>query len=75
MASGGFVSACRTDPPAAPVSTTSDTRGLRAGSVMVASLGADEFLVAGIDCRVQFAPPVHAGGKQMQLLQGGGGPL
>ena len=57
------------EPPAAPVSTTSDTRGLKAGRVMVASLGADEFLVAGIDCRVQFAPPVHAGGKQMQLLR------
>jgi len=57
------------DPPAAPVSTTSDTTGLKAGRVMVASLGADEFLVAGIDCRVQFALPVHAGGKQMQLLR------
>jgi beta-galactosidase GanA len=57
------------DPPAPPVSTTSDTRGLKAGRVVVASLGADEFLVAGIDCRVQFAPPVHAGGKQMQLLR------
>ena len=57
------------EPPAAPVSTTSDTRGLKAGRVMVASLGADEFLVAGIDCRVQFVPPVHAGGKQMQLLR------
>ena len=57
------------DPPAAPVSTTSDTTGLKAGRVMVASLGADEFLVAGIDCRVQFAPPVHAGGKQVQLLR------
>ena len=57
------------DPPAAPVSTTSDTTGLKAGRVMVASLGTDEFLVAGIDCRVQFAVPVHAGGKQMQLLR------
>lgn len=57
------------EPPAAPVSTTSDTRGLKAGRVMVASLGPDEFLVAGIDCRVQFAPPVHSGGKQMQLLR------
>ena len=57
------------DPPAAPVSTTSDTTGLKAGRVMVASLGADEFLVAGIDCRVQFAPPVHAGGRQVQLLR------
>ena len=57
------------DPPAAPVSTTSDTTGLKAGRVMVASLVADEFLVAGIDCRVQFALPVHSGGKQMQLLR------
>jgi beta-galactosidase GanA len=57
------------DPPAAPVSTTSDTRGLKAGRVVVAALGGDEFLVAGIDCRVQFAVPVHAGGKQMQLLR------
>ena len=57
------------DPPAAPVSTTSDTTGLKAGRVMIASLGANEFLVAGIDCRVQFATPVHAGGKQMQLLR------
>ena len=57
------------DPPAAPVSTTSDTTGLKAGRVMVASLGADEFLVAGIDCRVQFVLPVHAGGKQIQLLR------
>jgi beta-galactosidase GanA len=57
------------DPPAAPVSTISDTTGLKAGRVMVASLGNDEFLVAGIDCRVQFAPPMHAGGKQMQLLR------
>ncbi len=56
------------NPPAAPVSVTSGTTGLKAGRVMVASLGADEFLVAGIDCRVQFALPVHASGKQMQLL-------
>lgn len=35
---------------------------------MVASLAGDEFLVAGIDCRVQFALPVHAE-KQMQLLR------
>jgi hypothetical protein len=57
------------DPPAAPVSTTSDTRGLKAGRALVASLGGDEFLVAGIDCKVQFATPVHAGGRQMQLLR------
>jgi beta-galactosidase GanA len=57
------------DPPASPVSTTSGTFGLHAGRVVVAALGNDEFLVAGIDCRVQFEPPVHAGGKQMQLLR------
>ena len=57
------------DPPAAPVSATSDTRGLKAGRVMVASLGGDEFLVAGIDCKVQFATPEHAVGRQMQLLR------
>ena len=57
------------DPPAPPVSTASDKRGLKAGRVVVASLGPDEFLVAGIDCRVQFALPVHAAGKQMQLLR------
>lgn len=57
------------DPPAAPVSTSSDTTGLKAGRVVVASLGAGEFLVAGIDCRVQFAPPAHTTGKQMQLLR------
>ena len=57
------------DPPAAPVSTTSDTTGLHAGRVVVAALGPDEFLVAGIDCRVQFALPVHANGKQGQLLR------
>jgi beta-galactosidase GanA len=57
------------DPPAAPVSTTSDTRGLKVGRAVVAALGGDEFLVAGIDCKVQFATPVHAGGRQMQLLR------
>jgi beta-galactosidase GanA len=57
------------DPPAAPVSTTSDTTGLHEGRAVVASLGANEFLVAGIDCRVQFALPVHAGGKQPQMLK------
>ena len=25
--------------------------------------------MAGIDCRVQFALPVHAGGKQAQMLK------
>jgi beta-galactosidase GanA len=57
------------DPPAAPVSTTSDTTGLHEGRAVVASLGPNEFLVAGIDCRVQFALPVHSGGKQAQMLK------
>lgn len=57
------------DPPAAPVSTTSDTTGLHEGRAVVASLGPNEFLVAAIDCRVQFALPVHAGGKQTQMLK------
>ncbi len=57
------------DPPAAPVSTTSDTTGLREGRAVVASLGPNEFLVAGIDCRVQFALPIHSGGKQSQMLK------
>jgi hypothetical protein len=57
------------DPPAAPVSTTSDTTGLHEGRAVVASLGANEFLVAGIDCRVQFALPMHSGGKQAQMLK------
>ncbi len=57
------------DPPAAPVSMSSDTTGLKAGRVVIASLGANEFLVAGIDCRVHFALPVHADAKQMQLLR------
>jgi len=57
------------DPPAAPVSTASDTKGLHEGRVVVAALGANEFLVAGIDCRVQFALPVHSGGKQPQMLK------
>ena len=36
---------------------------------VVAALGANEFLVAGIDCRVQFALPVHSAGKQAQMLK------
>ena len=56
------------DPPAAPVSTSSDTTQLHVGRALVAQLGADEFLVAGIDCRVQFAGPAHSG-KQVQLLR------
>jgi beta-galactosidase GanA len=57
------------DPPAAPVSTSSDTTGLHVGRAMVAALGPNEFLVAAIDCRVQFALPVHSGGKQAQMLK------
>ena len=56
-------------PPAAPVSTTSDTTGLREGRTVVASLGSNKFLVAGIDCRVQFELPVQSGGKQAQMLK------
>jgi len=56
-------------PPAAPVSTSSDTTVLREGRAVVASLGPNEFLVAAIDCRVQFLPPVHSGGKQAQMLK------
>jgi beta-galactosidase GanA len=56
-------------PPAAPVSTTSDTTSLREGRAVVASLGPNEFLVAAIDCRVQFALPVHSGGKVAQMLR------
>lgn len=57
------------DPPAAPVSTTSDTTALHEGRAVVASLGPNEFLVAGIDCRVQFALPIRSGGKQPQMLK------
>jgi beta-galactosidase GanA len=57
------------DPPAAPVSTTSDTTGLHEGRAVVALIGPNEFLVAGIDCRVQFALPVHSSGKQTQMLK------
>jgi beta-galactosidase GanA len=57
------------DPPAAPVSTTSDTTGLHEGRAVVAALGTNEFLVAAIDCRVQFALPVHSNGKQPQMLK------
>jgi beta-galactosidase GanA len=56
-------------PPAAPVSTTSDTTDLREGRAVVASLGPNEFLVAGIDCRVQFALPVRSADKQAQMLK------
>jgi beta-galactosidase GanA len=56
------------DPPASPVSTTSDTSHLKEGRALVAQLGENEFLVAAIDCRVQFLPSIHSG-KQMQLLR------
>jgi beta-galactosidase GanA len=56
------------DPPAAPVSTSSDTSQLHVGRALVAELGPDEFLVAGIDCRVIFATAVHSG-RQAQLLR------
>ena len=65
----------RYDPPAAPVSTTSDTTGLHEGRAVVAALGPNEFLVAGIDCRVQFALPVHSSGKQAADAQGRRRPL
>jgi beta-galactosidase GanA len=57
------------DPPAAPVSTTSDTTGLHEGRAVVAALGANEFLVAAIDCRVQFVLPIRSSGKQPQMLK------
>jgi beta-galactosidase GanA len=57
------------DPPAAPVSTTSDTTGLHEGRAVVAALGPNQFLVAGIDCRVQFALPIHSGTRQAQMLK------
>lgn len=53
---------------AAPVSVTSGTRSLHEGRAVVALLGPNEFLVAGIDCRVSFALPVHSG-KQPQMLK------
>jgi beta-galactosidase GanA len=56
------------DPPAAPVSATSDTTGLHVGRAAVGWLGPNQFLVAGIDCRVQFALPVHAA-MQAQMLK------
>jgi beta-galactosidase GanA len=54
---------------AAPVSISTGTRGLHEGRAVVAALGPNEFLVAGIDCRVQFALPIHSGGKQPQMLK------
>jgi beta-galactosidase GanA len=57
------------DPPASPISTTSDTTGLQVGRAVIASLGANQFLVGGIDCRVQFALPVRSGDKHAQMLK------
>ncbi len=56
------------DPQASTVSTTSDTSHLKEGRVLVGQLGENEFLVAGIDCHVQFLPSVHST-KQMQRLK------
>jgi len=46
----------------------SPTAALQMGRVMVAQLGPDEFLVAGIDARVNFRLTPPAGEKQAQLL-------
>ncbi len=46
----------------------SPTVALQMGRVLVAQLGPDEFLVAGIDARVNFRLTPPAGGKQAQLL-------
>lgn len=54
---------------ASPVSVTSGTRSLREGRALIAGLGPNQFLVAGIDCRVEFALPLNSGGKQPQLLK------
>jgi beta-galactosidase GanA len=50
------------------VAVSSDTRTLHVGRVVVASLGNNQFLVAGIDCRVHFATAVHSA-KEMQLVK------
>jgi hypothetical protein len=57
------------DPPASPVSTSSSTTQLHEGRVVVAQLGEGEFLVAGIDCRVQFSSTIYPPGPPMQLLR------
>ncbi|HTH53784.1 MAG TPA: DUF5597 domain-containing protein [Edaphobacter sp.] len=46
----------------------SPTAALQMGRVMVAQLGPDEFLVAGIDARVNFRLTPPAGSRQAQLL-------
>jgi hypothetical protein len=52
----------------ATVSVSSDTRSLHVGRALVASLGNNQFLVAGIDCRVHFATAVHDP-KETQLVK------
>jgi beta-galactosidase GanA len=52
----------------APVSVNSGTRTLHEGRAVVAALGPNQFLVAGIDCRVNFAVPAHSS-KQPQMLR------
>ncbi len=53
----------------------SATAALHMGRVLVAQLGPDEFLVAGIDARVNFRLTPPAGEKQAQLVDGGTGNL
>ncbi|HEY2038440.1 MAG TPA: DUF5597 domain-containing protein [Edaphobacter sp.] len=59
-------------PPAYTVSADtgrlSPTAALHMGRVLVAQLGPDEFLVAGIDARVNFRLTPPAGEKQAQLV-------
>jgi beta-galactosidase GanA len=57
------------DPPASPVAATSTTFALHAGRVVVGTLAPNQFVVAGIDCRVQFILPPGITGKQPQLLK------
>jgi beta-galactosidase GanA len=56
------------DPPAATSTSPTDTTHLKEGRAIVAQLGPDEFLVAGIDCRVQFLSPIH-GDRKVQLVR------
>lgn len=46
----------------------SPTAALHMGRVMVAQLGPEEFLVAGIDARVNFRITPPAAGRQAQML-------
>jgi beta-galactosidase GanA len=46
----------------------SSTAALHMGRVLVAQIGPDEFLVAGIDARVNFRLTPPAGGQQTQML-------